>query len=203
MWQGDTTMEAAQIQLDQKARRIDAKENVRALFVQLPKANAAASATDKSSASGRRGTPATAASSTPDLWHVRAGALTYWDGESRAHAEGGVQADSTQTSMKCRTADFFFQQDVAANGAKTQRMNRAVGEGEVNIRARQEHGTAEHAEFDAASEKLVLSGGNPTFFDSSGNKTTGRQLTVNLADDTIQVQSEEGSRTLPRHRVEK
>ena len=204
MWQGDTTMEAAQIQLDQKARRIDAKENVRALFVQMPKANAAASATEKASASGRRGTsPASAATSTPELWHVRAGALTYWDGESRAHAEGGVQADSTQTSMKCRTADFFFQQDATANGGKTQRLNRAVGDGDVNIRARQEHGTAEHAEYDAATEKLVLSGGNPTFFDSSGNKTTGRQLTVNLADDTIQVQSEEGSRTLPRHRIEK
>jgi lipopolysaccharide export system protein LptA len=203
MWQGDTTMEAAQIQLDQKARRIDAKENVRALFVQMPRANAAASAADKTSASGRRGTLTPAATATPELWHVRAGSLTYWDGEARAHAEGGVQADSMQTSMKCRTADFFFQQDAAANGAKTQRMNRAVGEGEVNIRARQEHGTAEHAEYDAAAEKLVLSGGNPTFFDSSGNKTTGRQLTVNLADDTIQVQSEEGSRTLPRHRIEK
>ena len=203
MWQGDTTMEAAQIQLDQRARRIDAKENVRALFVQMPKANAAPSAADKPSASARRGAPASGAAATPELWHVRAGALTYWDGEARAHAEGGVQADSTQTSMKCRTADFFFEQDAAANGAKTQRMNRAVGDGDVNIRARQEHGTAEHGEYDAATEKLVLSGGNPTFFDSSGNKTTGRQLTVNLADDTIQVQSEEGSRTLPRHRIEK
>src|SRR5256885_9938435 len=33
--------------------------------------------------------------------------------------------------------------------------------------------------------------------------TTGRQLTFFLADDTIIVDSENGSRTLTRHRVEK
>lgn len=207
MWQGDTTMEAAQIQLDQKARRIDAKQNVKALFVQMPKAGAASTAESaaQSPTGGRagkntsgRGTPAA-----PDLWHVRAESLTYWDGESRAHAEGGVQADSTETSMKSRTGDFSFESDAAANGGKSQRLSRATGDGDVNIRVRDEHGTAEHADYDASTDKLVLSGGNPTFFDSSGNKTTGRQLTVNLADDTIQVQSEEGSRTLPRHRIEK
>ena len=208
MWQGDTTIEAEQIQLDQKARRIDAKQNVRALFVQTPKPDAPSmgraapqiSSAGRAAGSGRgRGV----APEGPDLWHVKAGAFTYWDGESRAHAEGGVQADSTDSSMKSRTAEFYFEGDATPSGGKTQRLSRATGDGAVNIRVRDEHGTAEHAEYDATAAKLVLSGGNPTFFDSSGNKTTGRQLTVNLADDTIQIQSEEGSRTLPRHRVEK
>lgn len=206
MWQGDTTMEAAQIQLDQKARRIDAKDNVRAVFVQAPKSNpASTNGSVPNPTSGRAGTGGRGrggAGEGPDLWHVKAGALTYWDGESRARAEGGVNADSADKSMKSRTADFNFEGAQAANGGKTQRLSRAIGDGDVNIRVRNEHGTAEHAEYDSATDKLVLSGGNPTFFDSSGNKTTGRQLTVNLADDTIQVQSEEGSRT-PRHRVEK
>ncbi|HET9400153.1 MAG TPA: LptA/OstA family protein [Candidatus Acidoferrales bacterium] len=208
MWQGDTTMEAAQIQLDQKSRRIDAKENVTAVFVQMPKTNTNTSAaTGSPPNSPSRGREAASrgrggAAEGPDLWHVKAGALTYWDGESRAHAEGGVQADSAEKSMKSRTADFNFESSSVPNGGKTQRLSRATGDGDVSIRVRDEHGSAEHAEYDSTTDKLVLSGGNPTFFDGSGNKTTGRQLTVNLADDTIQVQSEEGSRT-PRHRDEK
>ena len=48
-----------------------------------------------------------------------------------------------------------------------------------------------------------MSGGNPTLYDGSQGTTTGRQLTFFLADDTIIVDSENGSRTLTKHRVEK
>jgi hypothetical protein len=48
-----------------------------------------------------------------------------------------------------------------------------------------------------------MSGGTPTIFDGAEGTTTGRQLTFFLADDTIIVDSENGSRILTRHRVEK
>jgi hypothetical protein len=48
-----------------------------------------------------------------------------------------------------------------------------------------------------------MSGGNPAIFDASEGTTSGRQLTFFLADDTIIVDSEKGSRTLTKHRVEK
>jgi hypothetical protein len=48
-----------------------------------------------------------------------------------------------------------------------------------------------------------MTGGTPTLFDASEGTTTGRQLTFFLADATIIVDSENGSRTLTKHRVEK
>ncbi len=63
--------------------------------------------------------------------------------------------------------------------------------------------TAERGEYIAAIGKFVMSGGNPTLYDGSAGTTTGRQLTFYLADDTIIVDSENGSRTLTKHRVEK
>jgi len=63
--------------------------------------------------------------------------------------------------------------------------------------------TAERGEYSAVDGKFVMSGGNPTIFDASEGTTSGRQLTFFLADDTIIVDSEKGSRTLTKHRVEK
>jgi hypothetical protein len=48
----------------------------------------------------------------------------------------------------------------------------------------------------------VLSGGNPTLYDAQEGTTTGRQLTFHISDDTIIVDSEEGKRTLTKHRVQ-
>jgi hypothetical protein len=59
------------------------------------------------------------------------------------------------------------------------------------------------AEYTAAEGKFVLSEGKPTLYDSTGDTTTGRQLTFFLADDTIIVDSENGPRTLTKHRVDK
>jgi hypothetical protein len=47
-----------------------------------------------------------------------------------------------------------------------------------------------------------MSGGNPAIYDAAEGTTTGRQLTFFLADDTIIVDSETGSRTLTKHRVD-
>jgi hypothetical protein len=63
--------------------------------------------------------------------------------------------------------------------------------------------TADRGEYSAIDGKFVMSGGNPTIFDSVQGTTTGHQLTFFLADDTIIVDSENGSRTLTRHRVDK
>jgi hypothetical protein len=63
--------------------------------------------------------------------------------------------------------------------------------------------TAERGEYNATDGKFIMSGGNPAIYDAVEGTTTGRQLTFFLADDTIIVDSENGSRTLTRHRVEK
>jgi lipopolysaccharide export system protein LptA len=93
---------------------------------------------------------------------------------------------------------------VAASSATgTQQISRAAGTGGVIVEQGTRKATAESGEYTAADGKFVMSGGNPTIYDASEGTTTGRQLTFFLADDTIIVDSENGSRTLTKHRVEK
>ena len=95
--------------------------------------------------------------------------------------------------------ELFF--DAGSNGPK--QLSSAVANGGVTVRQGARRGTAEHAEYVVAEGKFVLSGGTPTLFDAARGTTTGRQLTFFLADDKILIDSEEGSRTLTKHRVQK
>jgi lipopolysaccharide export system protein LptA len=71
------------------------------------------------------------------------------------------------------------------------------------VRQGDRRGKAEQAEYTAADGKFVLSGGNPIITDASSDTTTGHSLTFFVANDTILIDSQEGSRTLTKHRVEK
>ncbi|MGB9405450.1 MAG: hypothetical protein WCA98_18090, partial [Candidatus Acidiferrales bacterium] len=82
-------------------------------------------------------------------------------------------------------------------------LTHAVALGHVIVRQGDRHGTSERADYTAADEKFVLSGGQPTLTDASNDTTTGRSLTFFRASDTILIDSEAGSRTLTKHRVEK
>ena len=83
-----------------------------------------------------------------------------------------------------------------------QQVSRAVGSGGVTVEEGTRKATAERGEYTAANGQFVMSGGNPTIYDGSAGTTTGRKLTFFLADDTIIVDSPDGSRTLTKHRVE-
>jgi hypothetical protein len=87
--------------------------------------------------------------------------------------------------------------------AGAQQISRAVAAGGVTVQQGERRAMAEHGEYTAADGKFVMSGGTPTIFDASEGTTTGHQLTFFLADATIIVDSESGSRTLTKHRVEK
>jgi hypothetical protein len=104
--------------------------------------------------------------------------------------------------MSGQDLDLYF---TRANGAGqgAQQISRAVGTGGVTVVQGDRRATAERGEYTAADGKFVMTGGTPTIFDASEGSTTGRQLTFFLADATIIVDSENGSRTLTKHRVEK
>jgi hypothetical protein len=89
----------------------------------------------------------------------------------------------------------------ASGGA--QQISRAVASGGVVVIEGDRRATADRGEYTASTGKFVMTGGNPTLYDGSSGTTVGRQLTFFLADDTIIVDSENGSRTLTKHRVEK
>jgi LPS export ABC transporter protein LptC len=203
LWQGDSVMEADSIELLREKKVLNAVGNVRAVFPQNAGQPAAR-------------TPALQAmQKKTQLWHVTAGTLTYRDAENRARLEKNVVAQSAELKMRAAAVDLYFTRSGATNvspangpaGAQStagaQQISRAVGTGGVIVEQRARKANAERGEYTAADGKFVMSGGNPTIYDASEGTTTGRQLTFFLADDTIIVDSENGSRTLTKHRVEK
>ena len=186
LWQGPSVLEADSIELLRDTRVLNAVGNVRGVFPQA------------SSAQGQ-------AVKQAGLWHVAAGTLTYWDGENRAYLEKNVVVQSADEKMSGSALELFFTH--AGNGVKgsagSSQISRAVGTGGVVVEQGERRGTAERGVYTAADDKFVLSGGNPTLYDPKEGTTSGRELTFNLADDTIIVDSGNGLRTLTKHRVQR
>ncbi len=218
LWQAESVLEANQIEIWRDDKKLQARENVVAVFPQ---------ASTPMKPFGEPG-PATSAPPGPTLWTIHAPLLTYWGDAGKAHLEDGVTADSQQGSMQSRSLDVFLApstpkpssaggRQVAskppdghagaatpATGAATgQQLQRALAQGGVTVRQGDRVGTSEQAEYTASDGKFVLSGGHPTIIDAASDATTGHSLTFFVANDTILIDSQEGSRTLTKHRVEK
>ena len=206
LWQGDSVLEAESIELLRETRVLNANGNVRAVFPE------AAQTPLRSPAPVMVSQPVAKKNT---LWHVSSGILNYRDAESRAHLEKNVVVQSTEQTMRGPALELYFTRGTqigingenssnAASGQGTaQQISRAVGTGGVVVEQGARKASAERGEYTAADGKFVMSGGTPTLYDAAEGTTTGRQLTFFLADDTIIVDSENGSRTLTKHRVEK
>jgi lipopolysaccharide export system protein LptA len=192
LWQGDSVLEADSIDLLRDAKVLNATGNVRAVFPQY------------AAPPGGQTLAAQAARKKTLLWHVAAETLTYSDVQNRAHLEKNVVVQSAEQKIHAAAMDLYFTGGGSANSsAGAKQISRAIGAGGVIVEQGERKATAERGEYTAAEGKFVMSGGNPTIYDASQGTTTGRQLTFFLADDTIIVDSENGSRTLTKHRVEK
>jgi len=192
LWQGDSVLEADTIELLRDSKVLNAAGKVRAVFPQ------------STASPGGQALAAQAATKKPMLWHVTAETLTYSDAENRAHLEKNVVVQSAEQRIRAAAMDLYFTGGGSANSsAGAKQISRAAGTGGVIVEQGARKATAERGEYTAAEGKFVMSGGNPTIYDASQGTTTGRQLTFFLADDTIIVDSENGSRTLTKHRVEK
>jgi len=216
LWQGDSVLEAQSIELLRETRVLNAAGNVRAVFPQTAAPSAGNLANRAEERSGVLTPASTTAAQTiskkPHLWHASSQTLSYSDKEGRAHLEQNVVVQSAEQRMRAPALDLHFTRAVQApaNGtsnanspAGAQQISRAVGTGGVIVEEGSRKASAERGEYVAATGKFVMSGGNPTLYDGSAGTTTGRQLTFFLTDDTIIVDSENGSRTLTKHRVEK
>ena len=226
MWQGPSVMEANSIELFRQNQELRALGDVRAVFPQQSNDNSAPGSKGTTAVSGGAALKATrdnsaakpvAAGATttkndpntadkqPVNWHINCEKLTYWDNENRAHLEGNVVAQSADQRMRGPVLELYFirSADGTPNSQGTAQISRAVGTGGVMVEEGDRRGTAERAVYTADDDKFVLSGGTPTLYDATEGTTTGRELTFNLADDTIVVDSETGKRTLTKHRVQR
>jgi lipopolysaccharide export system protein LptA len=207
LWQGDSIVEGETIELNRQTHALMASGQVHAVFPQAP-------------ATGHgRPSPRTQ-SGKLQFWHAQGNRLIYQSDENRGRMEEKVRASSEEGSMTADAMDFFFAPagnsatpDASttgkpgggpANGAATgQQLVRASAFGSVNVEQQGRHGKANRADYSAQDGRFVLSGGTPTVYDASGNATQGRQLTFFFGDDSINVESAEGLRTLTLHQVEK
>ncbi|HEX3377540.1 MAG TPA: LPS export ABC transporter periplasmic protein LptC [Candidatus Acidoferrales bacterium] len=213
MWQGESVVEADTIELDRPTQILQAKGHVRGVFPQAawnpklhdPTGTASASLDGKNNSKTPMPVasrmPAQKARTGPQLGHVRGGLLTYWETESRGRIEQDARVDSEQGSIQADRIDLYFSDSGAPSGTK--QLSRSVANGGVTVSQQDRRGTSERAEYTASEGKFVLSEGKPTLYSSTGDTTTGRQLTFFFADDRILVDSADGSRTVTLHQVEK
>jgi LPS export ABC transporter protein LptC len=206
LWQGQSVIEAETIELDNATHTVQARGHVQGVFPQAPwspKLSAATNATPVvaiNAASNKIPGPPAARPAT-QLGHVHGGLLTYWENESRGRIEQEARVDSEQGSIQADKIDLYFSDSSAASGTK--QLSRSVATGDVIVHQQDRRGTSERAEYTAAEGKFVLSQGKPTLYSSTGDTTTGRQLTFYFADDRIVVDSADGSKTVTLHTVGK
>jgi lipopolysaccharide export system protein LptA len=214
LWQGDSVLEANSIELLRDTRVLNASGNVQAVFPQTSDASRGSrteSAKDGPLDSGAKQiNTSQVVSRKPQLWHATCATLAYDDKEGRAHLLENVVVQSADQKMQGPVLDLFFTRSqpvssgggsASSTGGGAQQISRAVGTGGVTVEEGDRKATAERGEYTAANGKFIMSGGTPTLYDGSAGTTTGLQLTFFLADDTIIVDSENGSRTLTKHRV--
>ena len=138
---------------------------------------------------------------------MSAASLTYSDADNLAHLEKNVVVQSADQRIRAAAMDLYFTRGTTAANSPApntgaQQISKAIGTGGVTVEEGVRKATADRGVYTASDGKFVMSGGNPTLADGSEGTTTGRQLTFFLADDTIIVDSENGSRILTKHRVE-
>ena len=218
LWQGAAVLDCDQIEVWRDAKKMQASGRVVAVF---PQAGGPFAGLPGSKVTSRQASP-----SQPVLWRVRAPMLTYLADEGKAHLEGGVEADSSEGSLESHTLDVFLSPAAAGSreaspvtgalpstlpkgrpetqiSAGGRQLSRVVAQGGVVVRQGDRRGMADRAEYTAADGKFVLSGGQPTIANAFSDTTTGHSLTFFVASDTILIDSQEGSRTLTKHRIEK
>jgi len=205
LWQGQSVIEGDTIELDSPTHILLVKGNVRGVFPQAtwnPKpGDAPGQASSKTARAPAKSAPGQATHPGTQLGHVHGGLLTYWEMESRGRIEQDARVDSEQGSIQADRIDLFFSDSGAASGTK--QLSRSVASGDVTVHQEDRRGTSDRAEYTASEGKFVLSEGKPTLYSSTGDTTTGRQLTFYFADDRIVVDSADGSKTVTLHQVEK
>ena len=205
LWQGQSVIEGDTIELDSPTHILVVKGQVRGVFPQAPWNPKPGESPGQSSSQTARPPMKRAASPAQhpvtQLGQVRGGLLTYWETESRGRIEQDARVDSEQGSIQANQIDLYFSDSGAASGTK--QLSRSVASGDVTVRQEDRRGTSDRAEYTASEGKFVLSEGKPTLYSSTGDTTTGRQLTFYFADDRIVVDSADGSKTVTLHQVEK
>ncbi len=181
LWQGGNRIEADWVEIDREKQALAAKGHVNSLFAQA-------------SSSGGKPQP-------PVLTQVRASEMTYSDVNRTAHYTGGVTL--TRAGMVVTASEV---RAILAEANSGTSLETAYADGKVQIvepsPESTRRGSAEHAEYQVAEGKVVLSGGSAEFFDSRRGTTKGRELTWFTENDRLLVDGGEGQPAVSQIRRE-
>jgi lipopolysaccharide export system protein LptA len=166
LWQGANRIQARQVEIDRRKKRLMASESVVTEF--LEKSDEGPSETN------------------PALTVVKAGRLLYTDENRLAHYSGGVRMSRPGLQVKASEIKAFLAESEADS-----RIDKAFANGSVEIIQtaldRKRIGTGEHAQYYTGEEKIVL-GGDALLVDAKrGNSTRGAELTYYVNDDRLLV----------------
>ncbi len=182
-WQGANRLWADVIDIDRIAHRLTATGNVKTQLIDKPKPQAGAA--------GPQAAPAVIV--------IQARSLVYTDGNRTADYTGGahlVRPGMDVTASRIRA----FLNDANADSS----LDHAIADGKVRILRTQPdrtlRGASEHAEYYAADQRIVLSGGEPTLVDSLRGETKGNELTYWANNDKLLVNGAERSPVVTRIR---
>jgi len=176
VWQGANRLQADKIEIDRTRQVVRADGRVFSQFMDR-----------RSTGTGKK--PA-------QFITVRSPGLVYEEKSRVAHYNGGVVMRRGPLEVRGREIHAWLKE---AKDNSDSSLERAVAEGEVRIvqveRGRSRRSASEHAEYFAADERVVLSGGQPVFEDSvKGTTRAPRQLTWFANNDRLLV---EGTETQP------
>ncbi|HWR51640.1 MAG TPA: LptA/OstA family protein [Bryobacteraceae bacterium] len=179
VWQGSNRLSGEAIDINRAERKLSARGKVRTQF-----------ADERSPTAGGPQGKAAVPARAPAFVVVEASALDYNEADRIAHYTGGARL--MRPGMDVRAAEIrAFLNDSSADST----LDRAIADGGVRILrtdgGRTLNGTSEHAEYYAAEQKIVLTGGQPVLDDSSRGVTRGRELTYLAKDDKLLVNGAE------------
>lgn len=173
LWQGENRLAAATIELFRDPGKLLATGDVSAFLLE---------ATEEGDAAARR-----------RRIRITAEQLTYLAAERRAWFADRVSARNDFGTLTTARLEVFFTEGPGAAG-----LERVHARGGVLLEQKGWRATSEEGEYRADTQTVVMWGGTPTIHQPQRGTTTGARLTLFLADDTISVDSAEGTRTLTR-----
>lgn len=185
-WHGEDVVESPSLDIYQRERRITASSGVLTSYVQAaPDAEPGGAAAPGPRKAGR---PVT----------IRADRVEYLDADHKSTYQGKVELQTESTTLRAERMNVFFS---SASTGEASEVERAVAEGHVTVVQPGRRASGDHAEYTAATGKIVMTGGPPSVYDAANGFTTGRSLTLFLHDDTIFVDGGDQSPTLSKRRI--
>jgi lipopolysaccharide export system protein LptA len=176
LWQSSNRLQAQRVEIDRGQQRLHAAGGVVSQFL------------DKKPDAKKKAEPV--------LTIVRAATLDYSDKDKLALYKGGVRLVRDGMDVKSSQLRAYLKEN--KEGSDDSSLDRAFADGAVEIfqaqPGRTRRGSAEHAEYYVADERVVLRGGHPQMIDSVKGATRGKQLTYWANNDSLQV---DGAETQP------